>query len=61
MIYPGLRELEDQGLIACGSDSARGRVRRTCRLTGLGEEALLAGVSAWRRFLPVMERLVAPQ
>lgn len=61
MIYPAIRELEAEGLIACEAEVANGRQRRVCHLTEEGREALRVGAEAWARFLPSMERLLGDQ
>ena len=59
MIYPGIRDLERAGLIACDVATHDGRQRRVCRLTPSGEEALRVGTEAWARYLPSLGRVVS--
>jgi len=59
MIYPAIRELEAAGLVHCDDEPSDPRGRRVCHLTDAGREALAVGLTAWGRFLPVLERLVA--
>jgi PadR family transcriptional regulator, regulatory protein PadR len=50
-VYPALRRLERDGLVAARwVDVANGPRRRYYRLTPAGERALTDGRAAWRRF-----------
>jgi PadR family transcriptional regulator, regulatory protein PadR len=50
-VYPALRRLEREGLVAGRwADAASGPRRRYYRLTMVGERALADGREAWRRF-----------
>lgn len=50
-VYPALRRLERDGLVAGRwADAASGPRRRYYRLTTAGEAALADGRAAWRRF-----------
>ncbi len=50
-LYPALRRLEENGLIAGSWTDASGRRRRVYTLTASGTAALRAERSAWRHFV----------
>lgn len=58
VIYPTIRDLESEGLIACERKAVRGRERNVCTLTDKGEIALRVAAQAWARRLPAIQRVV---
>ena len=58
VIYPTIRDLESEGLIACEWKVVRGRERNVCTLTDKGEIALRIAAQAWARRLPAIQRVV---
>lgn len=52
MIYPALKELQEDGCLACEVEPVAGRRRKVCRLTARGEQAYAAAAKAWLNFLP---------
>jgi len=58
MIYPGIRDLTEAGLVACETESTGGRERKVCSLTPKGEEALRVASLAWSAHLPALQRVV---
>ncbi len=58
VIYPAIRDLESEGLIACERKAVSGRERNVCTLTEKGEAALRIAAQAWARRLPAIQRVV---
>ena len=60
-VYPALRRLERQGLVAARwVDMPDGPRRRYYALTRDGERALNAGRKQWRRFVSATETILRP-
>jgi len=60
-VYPALRRLERDGLIAGRwVDAASGPRRRYYHLTTAGERALADGRAAWRRFAAAADGVLGP-
>jgi PadR family transcriptional regulator PadR len=58
VMYPAIRDLESEGLIACAREAVGGRERNVCTLTAKGEAALRTAAQAWARHLPAIRRVV---
>ena len=58
MIYPGIRDLVQAGLVVCRTETAGGRTRNVCSLTDEGEEALRTAARVWARYLPALQTVV---
>ena len=58
MIYPTLKELEQNGYIVCLVRSEGARQRKVCALTEKGEDAFRAAAQAWAQALPQIEAAV---
>ncbi len=58
MIYPGIRDLTEAGLVACKVDDSGPRTRKVCSLTPRGAEALRVGAEAWADYIPALRRVV---
>jgi DNA-binding PadR family transcriptional regulator len=60
-VYPALRRLEHEGLVAGRwSDVANGPRRRYYALTFNGQRAFVSGRDAWRRFAAAAEGVLGP-
>ena len=60
-VYPALRRLEREGLVAGRwADVAGGPRRRYYALTRNGERALASGRNAWRRFAAAADGMLGP-
>ena len=60
-VYPALRRLERDGMVAGRwVDAATGPRRRYYRLTTAGEAALVEGRAAWRRFATAADAVLGP-
>lgn len=49
MVYPAIRDLVDDGYLACRQEVVEGRTEHVCRLTDKGREAYVAAAKAWER------------
>jgi SAM-dependent methyltransferase/DNA-binding PadR family transcriptional regulator len=58
MVYSTMKELMDGGYIECRMEEHRGRQRRVCWLTPLGEESFRAAARVWQKMLPRVEETV---
>lgn len=58
MIYPTLKELEQNGYIVCETESNGERKRRVCALTEKGRLAFRSAAQAWTQALPQIESAV---
>ncbi len=52
MIYPALKELEENGYIETRAEAQGGRERKICDLTPRGVEAFKAAAATWQAALP---------
>jgi arsenite methyltransferase len=59
MVYSTMKELMDGGYMECRMEERRGRQRRVCWLTPLGEESFRAAARVWQKMLPRVEETVA--
>lgn len=60
-VYPALRRLERDGLVAGRwVEAANGPRRRYYHLTPAGEQALVEGREAWRRFAAAADAVLGP-
>lgn len=59
MVYSTMKELLDGGYVECRMEERRGRQRRVCWLTPLGEESFRAAARVWQKMLPRVEETVA--
>ena len=58
MVYSGIHDLEQMGLIVCRPEKVGGRRRNVCELTEQGRGALHTAAHAWARHLPALQRVV---
>lgn len=59
-VYPALRRLEEEGLVASAWQESRGeRRRRVYRLTAKGRKALAAQRESWQRFSSAVDTVLA--
>lgn len=58
MVYSTMKELVEGGYVECRMEAHRGRQRRVCWLTPLGEESFRAAARVWRKMLPKVEETV---
>ena len=58
MIYPGIRDLLQAGLIACRTDTSGPRPRKTCSLTDEGRRIYHLAAQVLGAHLPALQRLV---
>jgi DNA-binding PadR family transcriptional regulator len=54
-----MKELMDGGYVECRMEEHRGRQRRVCWLTPVGEESFRAAARVWQKMLPRVEETVA--
>ena len=59
MVYSTMKELVGGGYVECRMEEHRGRQRRVCWLTPLGEESFRAAARVWQKMLPKVEETVA--
>jgi DNA-binding PadR family transcriptional regulator len=59
MVYSTMKELMDGGYVECRMEEHRGRQRRVCWLTPVGEESFRAAARVWQKMLPRVEETVA--
>ena len=58
MVYSTMKELMDGGYVECRMEEHRGRQRRVCWLTSLGEESFRAAARVWEKMLPQVRNTV---
>jgi DNA-binding PadR family transcriptional regulator len=58
MIYPALRELQENGLVECRPERVGGRERKVCALTEEGLDSFRLAARAWGRVIPYLAQAV---